>query len=131
MTKEEAMVLRPIRNDDDHARALGAVNVLWGSPLGTQEGDALDMLVDLIVAYEEVHHAIPPPSLGGMIEARIEDGGVPRAAFERVLGDSATLDGVIAGTVDPTLAQARVLVEELGIPADCILIRRSERPLVA
>lgn len=34
---------------------------LWGAPLGTPEGDRLDVLATLVDAYENEHHPMDPP----------------------------------------------------------------------
>ncbi len=119
------MRVRPLRSEADHARALEAVEALWGSPAGSPEGDALDVLAQLVAAYEKARHPIEPPTLAGAIRARIEDGGVPRAEFERVVGGPAALDAILGGEREPSLAAARVFVERLGIPAASILPERS------
>lgn len=54
----------PIRNDEDHARALARIADLWGSPEGSPEAEALAVLVTQVVAYEATHHAIAPPGPG-------------------------------------------------------------------
>ena len=35
------MDIRPIRTEDDHRAALAAIDVLWGAPEGTDDGDKL------------------------------------------------------------------------------------------
>ena len=47
------MQIRPIRNDKDHRAALAEIEKLWGAPIGTLEGDKLDILVTLVETYEE------------------------------------------------------------------------------
>jgi HTH-type transcriptional regulator / antitoxin HigA len=46
------MDIRPIRTDDDLRVALSRVEALWNAEAGTPEGDELDVLVDLVEAYE-------------------------------------------------------------------------------
>jgi antitoxin component HigA of HigAB toxin-antitoxin module len=47
------MDIRPIRNDRDHRAALAEIERLWGAPIGTPEGDKLDVFVTLVETYEE------------------------------------------------------------------------------
>jgi HTH-type transcriptional regulator/antitoxin HigA len=47
------MEIHPIRNDDDHAAAIAEIEKLWGSALGTEEGDKLDILSTLVEKYED------------------------------------------------------------------------------
>lgn len=50
--------IKPIRSEADYKVALAEVDRLWGAPLGTPEGDRLDVLATLIDAYESEHHSI-------------------------------------------------------------------------
>jgi hypothetical protein len=47
------MDIRPIRNDQDRQAALAEIEKLWGAPIGTPEGDKLDVLATLVETYEE------------------------------------------------------------------------------
>src|SRR5438552_554081 len=47
------MQIRPVRNDKDHRTALAEIEKLWRAPVGTPEGDKLDVLVTL--ARTSVH----------------------------------------------------------------------------
>lgn len=47
-----------IQTEAEYEFALAEVRRLWDAPKGTLDGDLLDKLVDLVVAYEEIHHAI-------------------------------------------------------------------------
>jgi HTH-type transcriptional regulator / antitoxin HigA len=46
------MDIRPIRTDEDHRAALTAIEVCWGAPEGTEDGDKLDVLLALVEIYE-------------------------------------------------------------------------------
>lgn len=50
---------REIQTDADHETALRRIEVLWNAEPGTPEGDELDALVDLVVAYEDKRWPIP------------------------------------------------------------------------
>ena len=56
----------PIRTESDYQAALERINKLWGSPLGSTEGDELDRLLERVSAYEDRHHAIKPPDGGSL-----------------------------------------------------------------
>lgn len=49
----------PIRTDEDLARAYIHIDRLWGSPVGSPDGDVLDRWLELVEAYEKEFHAIP------------------------------------------------------------------------
>jgi len=42
------VVVRPIRNDADHAAALRRIEELWEAPEGSEEGDELEVLALLV-----------------------------------------------------------------------------------
>ena len=52
------MEIRPIRNEKDHAKAVRMIEKLWGAPVGSREGDKLDVLATLVDAYESKHFSL-------------------------------------------------------------------------
>jgi HTH-type transcriptional regulator / antitoxin HigA len=46
------MEIRPIRPDKDHKAALEEIEVYWGAPEGSKQGDRLDVLFALVEIYE-------------------------------------------------------------------------------
>jgi len=44
--------IQPIQTEEDHRAALAEIEVLWGAPKGTKEGDKLDTLLALVDTYE-------------------------------------------------------------------------------
>jgi HTH-type transcriptional regulator/antitoxin HigA len=50
------MGVEQIQTEEQHQAALKEVEALWDAAPGTPEGKRLDQLVDLIVAFEEVHY---------------------------------------------------------------------------
>ena len=55
------MVIKPIRNDEDHNNALLEVQKLWGDREGTADSDRLEVLMTLTDAYERVNFPIDLP----------------------------------------------------------------------
>jgi len=53
--------LRPVRDEKSHAEAVAEIRRLWGARPGTQAGDRLDVLMDLVEFYETTHHRIGHP----------------------------------------------------------------------
>src|SRR5689334_11560019 len=68
--------VKPIRSAADHKVALAEVKRLWGSKLGTREGDRLDVLATLIDAYEAEQHPMDPPDPVEAIKFRMEQQGL-------------------------------------------------------
>jgi len=50
--------IRPIRNDEEHARAMEQIDALWGAAEGSPEAERLEVLVTLVEAYEAEHHGL-------------------------------------------------------------------------
>ena len=70
--------LKPIRSGADYERALARLGELWGAPVGTPEGDQLDVLATLIDAYEAEHDPIDPPDPIEAIKFRMKQQGLTR-----------------------------------------------------
>lgn len=64
--------VKPIRSEADYESALAEVERLWGTPLGTPEGERLDVLATLIDAYETENHPMDPPDPIEAIKFRME-----------------------------------------------------------
>lgn len=120
------MNIHPIHNDDDHSRALYEIERLWGSPEGTPEADALEVLVTLVDAYEAKHHAIDPPDPIEAILFRIEQQGLTRNDLIPMIGSRARVSEVLNKKRPLTLAMIQRLRAGLGISADVLIGSGSE-----
>ena len=47
------MDIKPIRSEQDYNKALKRIEEIWGAPLGTPEGDELDILATLAEEYDK------------------------------------------------------------------------------
>ncbi len=70
------MKIKPIRTDGDLATALALLEQLWGAPIGTPEGDALEALAALIAKYEDEHYPIAASDPVEAIRFRMEQHGL-------------------------------------------------------
>ncbi len=120
--------IHPIRNDDDHARALEQMEVLWGQPEGSPEAEQLEVLVTLVNAYEAEHHAMEAP---GPIEAilfRMEQEGLTRKDLEPMLGGRSRVSEILNRKRPLTLRMIRKLRKGLGLSADVLVGGMEEEP---
>ena len=114
---------RPLATDAEHATALAEVRRLWGAEEGTADGDHLSLLLVLVNAYEDEHHAIEPPDPIDAIVACMDERGLSRADLAVMLG------GVSSGRVSEilnrrrplTIDMIRRLAASLGLSEHCLL----------
>jgi len=119
--------IRPIKSEADYEGALAAVDRLMDAEPDTPEGDALDILVTLVEAYEAKRWDIGPPDPIDAIRARMEQQRLRPKDLEPFLGGSGRVSEVLNRRRPLTLNMIRRLERGLGIPAR-ILIRESEGP---
>lgn len=90
--------LRPIRDADDHRRALAVVRSLMGGGLDEAESDYLEVLVGLVEQYEEKTCPIDRPGDAVMLGFLLESRGVDRATLAHGAGLSeSAIVAVLAG----------------------------------
>jgi len=122
--------IRPIRTRRDHEAALAEVEQLWGSKLGTPEGDRLDVLATLIEAYEAAHYPMDPPDPVEAIKFRMEQQGLSRRDLESLIGTRTRVAEILNRRRNLSIGMIRRLHEALGISAD-VLIRPSRKDRAA
>jgi len=115
------MHIRPIRSEADYDEALHRVEVLWGSPSETPEGDELDVLVPLIEAYELEHYPIDLTTPIDAIKFRLEQQGKDYRSLIGVIGQRTRVYEVMRGARPLSLNMIRKLHSKLGIPADVLI----------
>lgn len=82
----------------------------------------LDMLVDMIEEYEEVHYPIGKPSLVEIIKLRLYELGITQTKLAEMLNLSpARVSEIMTGKCEPTLRIGRELSQKLGISPSVVL----------
>jgi len=114
--------VKPIRNETDYEAALQQVEELWGAPLGTPEGDRLDVLATLIDAWEARHYPMDPPDPIDAIKFRMEQQGLTRKDLEVLIGTRARVSEILERKRGLSIAMIRRLNEKLGIPAEILIM---------
>lgn len=90
--------LRPIRNADEHPRALGVIRSLMGGGLDEGEADYLDILVGLAERYEREVCPMGPPGDAEMVRFLLESRGVNQVTLARETGlAESAISEVLAG----------------------------------
>ncbi len=116
------MDIRPIRNDQDHAAALDEIERLWGADPDSEAGERLEVLLTLVDAYEEAHHAVPQSDPIEAIVFMMEQRGLGEDDIAPLVGGVARLRDVLERRRRLTLPMIRRLSVALALPAD-ILVR--------
>jgi len=122
--------IKPIRTKRDHEAALTEVERLWGSKLGTPDGDRLDVLATLIEAFEEIHYPMDPPDPIEAIKFRMEQQGLNRKDLESLIGTRTRVAEVLNRRRNLSIGMIRRLHKKLGISAE-VLIRPSRKERAA
>lgn len=110
--------LKPIRTKQDYEEALGRVDALMGAPPDSVEGRELDLLTDLVVAYEEEHVPIGYPSPVEVIEYCMDQRGLKPRDLVPSIGSRTRAAEVLSGKREITMSMARALHELLDLPEE-------------
>lgn len=115
------MNIKPIRNDDDLAAALGRMEQLWGAEANTPEGDELEVLALLIGKYEDEHYPMPPSDPIEAIKFRMDQQGLTPRNLEAYIGPSGRVSEVLNRKRPLSLRMIKRLHEGLHIPYESLL----------
>lgn len=113
--------LKPIRNDEDHAEALAAIEGLWQVEPGTPEHDRLEVLAMLVEDYESRRWPIEPADPVDLIQYVMEQRGLTRRDLEAALGSRARVSEILNRRRPLTMKMAWRLHRTFGIPADVLI----------
>lgn len=115
------MLLKPIRNESDYQAALREIEQLWDVEPGTPEGDALDVLVTLVDAYERDHYDLPAPDPIAALEYFMESRGWTRKQLEPYIGSRGRVSEILSRKRPLTLPMIRRLEQATGIPGSILI----------
>ena len=114
-------MIRPVRNEEDHAEALMRIEELWSPEPGSPQEDELEVLITLVHAYEEAHHPIGPPDPIEAIRFRMEQESLSPKDLVRYMGGANRVSEVLHRKRGLSLRMIRELHRGLGIPADVLI----------
>lgn len=121
------MEIKPIRNEDDYRKTLKEIESLWGSPMGSPEGDRMEVLVTLVEAYETEHYPIPViDDPVGVLEYYLESKGLSRTDLIPYMGYKERVSDIFRHKRQLSIEMIRRLHEGLNIPTD-LLIGKSRK----
>ena len=115
------MVVRPIRNDADHAAALRRIEELWEAPEGSEEGDELEVLALLVSVYEDARWPIDAPDAVDVLRYVMEQRDLSASDLVPYIGQRGRVYDVLNRRRRLSLTMIQRLHNELGIPADLLV----------
>ena len=116
-----------IKNEAAYRAALKRVEQLEelvddGNPTMDENALELDVLIDMIEEYEDIHYPIGKPSLVDIIKLRLYEMDITQAKLAELLNISpARVSDIMRGKYEPTLKVARDLCQKLNISPSVVL----------
>ena len=121
------MEIKPIRSEEDYKNTLKEIENLWDSPVGSPEGDRMEVLVTLVEAYETEHYPIPViDDPVGVLEYYMESKGLSRSDLIPYIGHKERVSDIFRHKRQLSIEMIRRLHEGLHIPAE-LLIGKSRK----
>jgi HTH-type transcriptional regulator / antitoxin HigA len=115
------MDIKPIKTDADYREALKQIESLMMAAPDTEEGERLDVMVTLVEAYENKHHALDLPDPIEAIKFEMERKGLSVKDLEPMIGKSNRVYEVLNRKRALTLPMIRKLNRSLGISAESLI----------
>lgn len=114
-------MVRPIRDEKSYNEALKRIELLWGSEIGTPDGDDLDVLMILVEAYEDKHYAMPPSDPVEAILFKMEQMDLRRKDLEQFIGPRSRVSEVLNRKRRLSMKQIVRLHHGMGIPYESLI----------
>ena len=115
------MHIHPVKTDTDYETALEEIDLLWGSPEGTEDGDRLDVLLVLVESYESKHYRIDSPDPIEAIKFRMEQMNLTPKDLEPIIGSRSRASEVFNRRRSLSLPMIRRLHYQLRIPLESLI----------
>lgn len=115
------MNIKPITNAADYAAALERVGLLMDAERGTPEGDELEVLTLLIVAYEEIQYPINEPDPIDFLKDVMEFRGYSQKDLALLLNSRPRASELLNRQRPLTLSMIRLISKAWQIPAEPLI----------
>lgn len=115
------MNIQPIRNEADYALAIKRLDQIFDAPIGSPEGDELEILSILIDRYENEHFPIDMPDPVEAIKFRMEQMGMNQKELAEIVGYKSRVSEILNKKRKLTLNMIRKISHALHIPAEVLV----------
>lgn len=115
------MVVRPIRNDVDHAAALRRIEELWEVPESSEESDELEVLAILVSVYERKRWPIEAPDPVDVLRYVMDQRGLSASDLVPYIGQRGHVYDILNRRRRLSLTMIQRLCQGLGIPGDLLV----------
>jgi len=114
--------LTSIRSESDLDAAQAVVDDLLREELDAGKQAYLDALSDLVIVYEQEHHAVAPLSPHELLAQMLEERGMSQAELARTAGlAKATVSDLVTGKRPFTVKQMHAVASIFGLPGTVFL----------
>ena len=121
---KQSVEIELISSKSSYRRALKRVAWFFDNPprAGSAAQTEFELLLLMVERYEAEHHPVAAPDPIAAIEFAIDQRGLTTADLRKILGSRQRVHDILHRKRRLSLAHARALHEQLGIPAE-VLIR--------
>lgn len=109
---------RPIKNEADLENAFARIDEIIGAKPGTSEGEELDLLSELVWAYEQRYHPINPPNPIDLLNAKLKDKEITLDQLTEVLPNQSTRSQVLNKHRRISIKAALAIVDRGWVPVE-------------
>ena len=120
--------LMSIRSEPELDAAQTVIDALLRRELDDGGQAYLDALSDLVIVYEQEHHAVPPLPPDALLAQMLEDRGMSQAELARTAGlAKATVSDLVTGKRSFTVKQMHSVARIFGLPGSVFLPKAATR----
>jgi len=109
---------KPIRSEAELDTAFARIDTLMDAQPGTLEGEELDLLSELVWAYEQRHHPIGVPDPIELLQSKLKSGELTLEQVKEVLPNRSTRSQVLNKQRRISMKAAIAMVERAWVPAE-------------
>ena len=117
------MTLKTLKTEQEYDELMAWIDQQFDKKIrpDSPEGEALQVSLLLVKAYEDEHYPILPPDPIDAIRLKMEEKGIRNQDFVGKLGSKSYISAVLNRRKPMTLDMAKFFYKELGIPAATLL----------